>query len=113
MTVATVPIHAPADTAGALTIIITSAPLPILPALPPSALSHSTTSMWALFVPPPSLLEMTLMSLASLLETMMETLKGMSLTESCKSASLGGAPCYDPRTCRAPIFYFPRTLFPY
>ena len=21
--------------------------------------------------------------------------------------------CYDPRTCRAPIFYFPRALFPY
>ena len=23
------------------------------------------------------------------------------------------SPCYDPRTCRAPIFYFSRALFPY
>ena len=44
------------------------------------------------------------MSLASLLVITMETSKGMSLTESRGSASLGGASCYDPRTCRAPIF---------
>ena len=113
MTAATVPTHAPADTAGAPITIIMSVLLPISPALPPSALSPSTISMWALSVPPPFLLETTPMSLASLLETTMEILKGTSLTESRGSASLGGASCYDPRTCRAPIFYFPCALFPY
>ena len=112
-TAVTVPTRTPADTAGALTIVIMSALLPILPALPPNASSPSTISMWALSVPPPSSLGMTPMSLASLLETTMEISKGMSLTESRGSASLGGASCYNPRTCRAPIFYFPHTLFPY
>ena len=105
--------HTLADIAGALTIVTMSAPLPTSPAPLPNALFHSTTSMWALFVPPPSLLETTLMSLVLLLETMMEILKGTSLTESRGSASLGGASCYDPRTCRAPIFIFPCALFPY
>ena len=107
MTVATVPTHAPADIAGALTIVIMSAPLPTLPAPPPNALFPSTISMWALSAPPPSLLETTPMNLTSLRETTMETSKGMSLIESRGSASLGGASCYDPQTCRAPIFLFP------
>ena len=47
------------------------------------------------------------MSLASPLETTTEILKGTSLTESRGSASLGGASCYNPQTCRAPIFLFP------
>ena len=110
---ATVPIHALADTAGALTIITMSVPLLTSLVPPPNASSPSTISMWALSAPPPSLLEMTPTSLASPLETTMEILKGTSLTESRGSASLGGASCYDPRTCRAPIFYFPRALFPY
>ena len=44
------------------------------------------------------------MSLVSLLETMMEILKETLLTESRGSASLGRVSCYDPQTCRAPIF---------
>ena len=104
MTVATVLTHALADIAGALTIITTSA-LPLTsPAPLPNASSHFTISMWAPSVPPPSLLETIPTSLASLLETTMETSKGMSLIESCGSASLGGASCYDPWICRAPIF---------
>ena len=104
MTAATAPTHALADIAGALTIVTTSA-LPLTsPAPLPNVSSHSTISMWALSAPPPSLLETIPMSLASLLETTMETSKGMLLTESCGSASLGGASCYNPRTCRAPIF---------
>ena len=114
MTAATTHTCALADIAGALTIATINVLLPTSLAPLPNALSHSTTSMWALFVPPPSLLGTTSMSLASLLETMTEILKGTSLTESHGSASLGGASCYDPQTCRAPIFfYFPRTLFPY
>ena len=113
MTVATVLTRAPAGTAGAPTIVIMSA-LPLTSrAPPPNVLSHSTISMWALSAPPPSSLETTPMSLALLLEITMETLKEMSLTESRGSASLGGASCYDPRTCRAPTFLFPRALFPY
>ena len=100
----TVPTHAPADIVGVLTIITMNVPLPILPAPLPNVSSHSTISMWALSAPPPSSLETTHMSLALLLETTMETSKGMLLTESRGSASLGGASCYDPRTCRAPIF---------
>ena len=112
-TVVTVPTPAPAGTAGALTIVIMSVlPLTSL-APPPNASSPFTISMWALSAPLPSLQETTPMSLASLLETTMEISKGMSLIESRGSASLGGASCYDPRTCRAPIFYFPRALFPY
>ena len=113
MTVATALTHALADTAGAPTIVTTNA-LPLTsPAPPPNASFPCTISMWALSAPPPSLLETTHMSLALLLEITMEILKEMSLTESCGSASLGGASCYDPRTCRAPIFYFSRALFPY
>ena len=113
MTAATAPTHAPAGIAGALIIVIMNVLVPTLPAPLPNALSHSTISMWALFAPPPSLLEMTRMSLALLLEITTEILRVMSLTESRGSASLGGASCYDPRTCRAPTFYFPRALFPY
>ena len=113
MIAATVLTHALADTAGALTIATTNALLLTSPAPPLDVSSPFTISMWALFAPPPSLLEMTHMSLASLLGITMETSKEMSLTESRGSASLGGASCYDPRTCRAPIFYFPRALFPY
>ena len=113
MTVATVLTHALADTAGALTIVTTNALPLISPAPPPNASSPFTISMWALSAPPPSLLETIPTSLASLLETTMGTSKGTLLTESRGSASLGGASCYDPRTCRAPIFYFPRALFPY
>ena len=47
------------------------------------------------------------MSLALLLGITTEILKEMSLTESRGSASLGGASCYDPQTCRTPIFLFP------
>ena len=113
MTVVTVLTHVPADIAGALTIATTSAPPLTSPAPLPNASYHSTISMWALSAPPPSLLETTPMSLALLLETTMETSKRMSLTEPRGSASLGGASCYDPQTCRAPIFLFPRALFPY
>ena len=112
-TVATVLTHALADIAGALTIVTTNALLLTSPAPPPNASSPFTISMWALSVPPPSSLETTRMSLALLLEITTEILRVMSLTESRGSASLGGASCYDPRTCRAPIFYFPRALFPY
>ena len=104
MTAATVLTHALADTAGALTIAITNV-LPLTsPAPPPNASSPFTISMWALSAPPPSLLEMTRMSLALLLEITTEILRVMSLIESRGSASLEGASCYDPRTCRAPIF---------
>ena len=104
MTVATVLTHALADTAGALTIVTTNA-LPLTsPAPPPNVSFPSTILMWALSVPPPFLLEMTPTNLALLLEITTETSKGMSLAESHGSASLGGASCYDPRTCRAPIF---------
>ena len=104
MTVAIVLTHALADIAGALTIVTMNVPLPISPAPLLNASSHFTISMWALFALPPSLLETIPTSLASLLETTMGTSKGMSLTESRGSASLGGASCYNPRTCRAPIF---------
>ena len=113
MIVATVLTHTLADIAGALTIVIMSVPFLTSPAPPPNVSSPSTISMWGLSVPPPSFLETTPISLGSLLGTTMEILKGTSLTESRGSASLGGASCYDPRTCRAPIFYFPRALFPY
>ena len=104
MTAVTAPTHALADIAGALTTVTMNVPLPISPAPPPNASSHSTISMWALSAPPPFLLETTPMNLALPLEITMETLKRMSLTESHGSASLGGASCYDPRTYRAPIF---------
>ena len=103
-TVATVLTHALAGIAGAPTIVIMNALLLTSPAPPLDVSSPFTISMWALFAPPPSLLETIPTSLASLLETTMGTLKGMLLTESRGSASLGGASCYDPRTCRAPIF---------
>ena len=104
MTVATVLTHALADTAGALTTVTTNA-LPLTsPAPPPNASSPFTISMWALFAPPPSLLGMTHMNLVLLLGITTEILREMSLIESRGSASLGGASCYDPRTCRAPIF---------
>ena len=35
------------------------------------------------------------------------------LEKIAKRGSEAQANCYDPRTCRAPIFYFPRALFPY
>ena len=104
MTVATVLTHALAGTVGAPTIVTTNA-LPLTsPAPPPNASSPFTISMWALSAPPPSSLETTRTSLALLLEITMEILRVMSPTESRGSASLGGASCYDPRTCRAPIF---------
>ena len=113
MTAATACTRTLADIAGALTIATMNVLLPTLLAPLPNALSHSTTSMWALFAPPPSSLEMTLMNLTSLLEIMMETSKETSLAESRESASLGEASCYNLHTCRAPIFYFPCALFPY
>ena len=96
--------HVHADTAGALTIVTMNALPLISPAPPPNASSPSTISMWALSAPPPFLLETTHMSLALLLGITTEILREMSLTESRGSASLGGASCYNPRTCRAPIF---------
>ena len=107
MTAATAHTHVRAGTVGAPTIAIMNALPPTLLAPLPIVLSHSIISMWELSAPPPSLLEMIPMSLISLLETMMEILKGTLLTESCGSASLGGASCYNPWTCRAPIFLFP------
>ena len=92
MTAVIVLTHALAGTAGALTIVTMNALLPTLPAPPPNVLFHSTISIWALSAPLPSSLEMTPMSLASLLETMMEILKEMSLTESRGSASLECSP---------------------